>query len=813
MSEKNYSSTATPGGNIATSGATTPSGTGFQFEDQIVDIVRRELQSQAGRFGFRPRRPRPWGYPLTHTNMNCTGRFSNSTSLGGVAGSRGVVTVRETVAMAGGSGLGFFYANFGANNQNGPGWQETNVGNAVTVEFAIYINGAWVFAASNGTVARTLANGESAWWTIPGIRINVGQAYEIAMRITCGTGERVWCHLPSEANGDLSQFVNPATVRTYISQGDGDAVPAISSWSPVLSANTQSSSLAWVFPNVITVLDPDPEWDNAPLYVILGDSIANGLTASPSQANAIDAIAPGYLRQGLHALGLPSISSTVGGDRVDQMRLADRPKFRALVESMGVSHALIHAGTNDFSNGFNAGEVVKNTLLLVGDLKAAGVEQVFVATQPPRTGSTAAWTTVASQAGTQFQTGRVRRFRDILVSAADRPKEIDGVIDTWSALFETNGSGVGVYKAPALTYSGNTDTIGTTTTAVLDNATSPWSTVPNVGIPGWADGMVLESAGEYRLVNKTTVSSGKSTLRVSPAFTNAVGAAAAVVLHPTLTTDGIHVNFAGVKLCAQLISGAPGTFCPVVPVRSSAILPQALAGKKLEYLFVAAPANLTQATNGTSPVTANGQSVGRWLDTSGNSRTIQAGSDSARPTYIVDAYGTVDVVRFDGSDDHLRIQSGPTAVNRPLVMFAVMSIVVLGSGSRTFIDSSADISPARLNFGKGSSGNLVTGVAETSAEIPTASLGVIAQYVAEDGSTRIWRNGVELAADTAAPKTTGVAYNGICLAAFRTGVNGQHSQIDIARVEMYSGAVTETEILAHMRKLCDDHGIAWLGYR
>jgi hypothetical protein len=778
---------------------------------QVSQIVRNDVVLQDGRVGLRPRQVRQYGYPLTHTNMNCTGRFSNSTSLGGVSGSRGVMTLRSTVAMASGYGFGFHYANYGAQNQDGPGWQENPIGNPVTVEFSVYINGAWVAATSNGVAARTLADEESAWWTIPDVRVNCGQAYPIIMRVTCGTGHRVWCHLPSTSNGDLSQFVNPDTVRTYISQGDGDAVPAISSWSPVVSANTESSTKAWVFPNVITVLEPDAEWANAPMYVIFGDSIANGLTASPSRANAIDAIAPGYIRQGLHLLGLPSVSSTVGGDRIDQMRLETRPKFKALLQSLGVSHAFIHGGTNDFSGGNNGDTVIRDLALLATDLKAIGVEKVFAGTQMPRTGSTAGWTTLASQSGTQFQTSRVRSFRDRLRTVADRPSVIDGVLDTWEAIAGLNGS-LSVWAAPATTYSGTTDSLGTTTTVVVDHATAPWSTIPNAGIEGWADGMYVEYAGAYRLVEKTTISTTKSTLRVSAVFSGAVPGAASIVLHPSLTTDGIHVNFAGVRACAALMATKASIFAPFSPSRASSVVSQPLSGMKLEYQFDSAIANLRQATDGTSPVTTTGQSVGRWLDTSGNSRNIQAGSDAARPTYVVDAYGAVDVIRFDGSDDHLRIQSGPAAVNRPLLLFVVASVVNWGSGTRTLVESSADITPARLNFQKASSGNLITGTAETSADVPLAALGVFAQYVARDGSVRIWRNGVELAADTSPLVTTGVAYNGICLASLRTG-SGQHAQVDFARVEMFSGEATEASILAYMRKLCDDCGVTWIGYR
>jgi hypothetical protein len=131
---------------------------------------------------------------------------------------------------------------------------------------------------------------------------------------------------------------------------------------------------------------------------------------------------------------------------------------------------------------------------------------------------------------------------------------------------------------------------------------------------------------------------------------------------------------------------------------------------------------------------------------------------------------------------------------------------------RFLADSSADTSPARINFQKASSGNLGINDGVVSAEVPLNSWGVITVTVDRTGASRIWRNGVELAGDLATAATTGVALNGICLASLRTG-SGNHSQIDFALVEVYSGQASETNVLAYQRQLCDQYGLTWLGYR
>ena len=107
MSDMNISSIAIPGGNTATSGAATSSGDGCQYEVRTVDTVRRELLTQNSRLGFRPKRSCPWGYLITPTNIHCTEPLRNSSSHRGIAGSLGVLNIRETRWMAAESCIGF----------------------------------------------------------------------------------------------------------------------------------------------------------------------------------------------------------------------------------------------------------------------------------------------------------------------------------------------------------------------------------------------------------------------------------------------------------------------------------------------------------------------------------------------------------------------------------------------------------------------------------------------------------------------------------------------------------------------------------
>jgi hypothetical protein len=85
-----------------------------------------------------------------------------------------------------------------------------------------------------------------------------------------------------------------------------------------------------------------------------------------------------------------------------------------------------------------------------------------------------------------------------------------------------------------------------------------------------------------------------------------------------------------------------------------------------------------QDSAGTIPVTAAGQSVGKWLDKSGNGNHATQTTAGARPTYQVDANGYPNVT-FDGSNDYM-LTSNIDLSGTARVMLGA-GVNVIGSGS------------------------------------------------------------------------------------------------------------------------------------
>ena len=87
---------------------------------------------------------------------------------------------------------------------------------------------------------------------------------------------------------------------------------------------------------------------------------------------------------------------------------------------------------------------------------------------------------------------------------------------------------------------------------------------------------------------------------------------------------------------------------------------------------------LFQDSAGTQPVTATGQTVGKWLDKSGNGNHATQPIASLRPTYQIDPEGNPNVT-FDGSNDFLATPSiNFTATDK---MTVGIGLNVVGSAS------------------------------------------------------------------------------------------------------------------------------------
>jgi hypothetical protein len=86
------------------------------------------------------------------------------------------------------------------------------------------------------------------------------------------------------------------------------------------------------------------------------------------------------------------------------------------------------------------------------------------------------------------------------------------------------------------------------------------------------------------------------------------------------------------------------------------------------------PSDLTkmfQDRAGTTPVTADGQTVGKILDKSGNNNHAVASSDAARPLYKTD--GTYHWLQFDGVDDSLSTAAITWGTNKLSAFTGIMN--------------------------------------------------------------------------------------------------------------------------------------------
>jgi len=108
-----------------------------------------------------------------------------------------------------------------------------------------------------------------------------------------------------------------------------------------------------------------------------------------------------------------------------------------------------------------------------------------------------------------------------------------------------------------------------------------------------------------------------------------------------------------------------------VPHRSAVrITPTDIAGLQL---WLKADTGLWQDAAMTTPAVADGDVVGAWADQSGNGNHATQGTTAAKPLLKLAIKNGKPVVRFDGTDDLLRIASGLPAGTSPVGVIAVVN--------------------------------------------------------------------------------------------------------------------------------------------
>lgn len=148
---------------------------------------------------------------------------------------------------------------------------------------------------------------------------------------------------------------------------------------------------------------------------------------------------------------------------------------------------------------------------------------------------------------------------------------------------------------------------------------------------------------------------------------------------------------------------------------------------------------LYQTTDTSTPVTANGQTVGLWLDQSGNGKNATQSTAANRPTYTatVAAANNMPALAFDNSNDSMLTS---LVIQNPFTIFAVWSTADGTVGRRVYEGSS--------NWMMGCyNGNVLACAAggfNTGGSI-TDNVFLIQMVKQTTGGGTMWKNGTQIA--------------------------------------------------------------------
>lgn len=195
----------------------------------------------------------------------------------------------------------------------------------------------------------------------------------------------------------------------------------------------------------------------------------------------------------------------------------------------------------------------------------------------------------------------------------------------------------------------------------------------------------------------------------------------------------------------------------------SAPLPLTLDNR---HTWLKADAGLFTGSDGTTPVTADGNLVGFWTDQFWNGNSPIQATTGNKPTYKVNIQNSLPIVRFDGNDDYLRKTFAAT-LSQPITVYCV---VTSSTVSRLIFDSITESAGIRIGF--------VAGDASTNF-----NLGVAAGFgtgfnvwcaVLNGASTLVRKNGTQTGTGTFTNSTDGLTIGGrYTLSAFLNGDIGE----------------------------------------
>lgn len=192
-----------------------------------------------------------------------------------------------------------------------------------------------------------------------------------------------------------------------------------------------------------------------------------------------------------------------------------------------------------------------------------------------------------------------------------------------------------------------------------------------------------------------------------------------------------------------------------------------------QHTWLKADAGLFVASNGTTPVTADGDLVGFWTDQFGNGNNPIQATTTNKPTYKVNIQNALPVVRFDGNDNYLQKTFSAT-LTQPITVYCAVSS---GTTGRLIFDSVTESAGIRVGFVAGDgSNNFNLGV---SAGFATGFN--VWSAVLNGASTLVRKNGTQVGTGTFTNGTDGLTVG--ARYTFSSFLNG-----DLAELIFYSAA-------------------------
>jgi hypothetical protein len=129
---------------------------------------------------------------------------------------------------------------------------------------------------------------------------------------------------------------------------------------------------------------------------------------------------------------------------------------------------------------------------------------------------------------------------------------------------------------------------------------------------------------------------------------------------------------------------------------SSSFSPLSIPGLAL-WLDASDASTLFQASDGTTPATADGDVVGYWGDKSGSGRHVTQGTTANKPTLQTAEQNGRNVVQFDGNDYLLRSVTGSDILSANAAHFVVV-MKQSGAGTQNTVISWDGSGANRLNI-------------------------------------------------------------------------------------------------------------------